>query len=116
MDGHVACVAQIKNSYKYDIRKLKGQGQNDIHTCILFHIYFIYMYTCIWNKYILGILGSTKVYCVTVFILFVSYYFNVQYFAAKNSGDGWFQTLNILQYIWNLKHDLKWPMLIPYIS
>jgi hypothetical protein len=44
-------------------------------------------------------LGSIKVYCVAAFILFVSYYLSVEYFAAKNTEDGWFQTLNILQCI-----------------
>ena len=60
-------------------------------------------------------LGSTKVYCVTAFILFVSYYLSADYFAVKNSGDGWFQTLNILQYM-KPKHDVQWSVLILYIS
>jgi hypothetical protein len=31
MEGHVACMATIVNSYKYDIRKLKGQDPNEIN-------------------------------------------------------------------------------------
>jgi hypothetical protein len=56
-------------------------------------------------------LRSTSVLCHHIYCVYLT--ISV---AAKNSGGGWFQTLNILQYIWNLQHDLKWSMLILYIS
>jgi len=76
MEGHVACMATTINSCKYDIRKLEGQGPNEINKLL----------QC---KGLQNCPVSLYLFCVSLTISI----------AAKNRGDGWFQTLNILQYI-----------------